>query len=119
MSQEIAARNKLEISQHALEVLINRLPNDLQDASLDKIIADPLSLPHDGMDEWVGLAEEKNFQLKVQRIAYEISEQDIDRAKAGHYPTLDLVAQYSDQHGVGGAFTGRGLISSINLLDYN
>lgn len=109
LSQEIAARNKLEISQHALEVLINRLPNDLQDASLDKIIADPLSLPHDGMDEWVGLAEEKNFQLKVQRIAYEISEQDIDRAKAGHYPTLDLVAQYSNQHGVGGAFTGRGL----------
>lgn len=51
----------------------------------------------------------KNFQLKVQRIAYDISEQAIDLAKAGHYPTLDLVAQYSDQHGVGGSFTGIGL----------
>lgn len=108
-SQEIAARNKLEITQHTLEMLINRLPGNLQDASLDKIIADPLSLPHDGMEAWVNQAEEKNFQLKVQRIAYDISEQAIDLAKAGHYPTLDLVAQYSDQHGVGGSFTGIGL----------
>jgi outer membrane protein len=109
LSQEIAARNKLEITQHALEVLINRLPHDLQDASLDKIIADPLTLPHDSMEEWVRLAEERNFQLKVQRIAYDISEQAISLARAGHYPTLDLVAQYSDQRGVGGGFTGRGL----------
>ena len=108
-SQEIAARNKQEITQHTLEMLINRLPGNLQDASLDKIIADPLSLPHDGMEAWVNQAEEKNFQLKVQRIAYDISEQAIDLAKAGHYPTLDLVAQYSDQHGVGGSFTGIGL----------
>jgi len=108
-SQEIAARNKLEITQHTLEVLINRLPGNLQDASLDKIITDPLSLPHDGMEAWVNQAEEKNFQLKVQRIACDISEQAIDLARAGHYPTLDLVAQYSDQHGVGGSFTGIGL----------
>lgn len=109
LSQEIVARNKLEISQRALQVLINRLPSDLQDASLDRIIADPLTLPHDGMDEWVQLAEERNFRLKVQRIAYEISEQAINRARAGHYPTLDLVAQYNDQSGVGGTFTGRGI----------
>lgn len=109
LSQEIAARNNLEITQHALEVLINRLPYDLQDASLEKIIADPLALPHDSMEEWVKSAEESNFQLKVQRIAYDIAEQAIDLAKAGHYPMLDFVAQYSDQHGVGGGFTGQGL----------
>lgn len=109
LSQEIATRNKLEISQRALQVLINRLPEDLQNASLDRIIADPLTLPHDGMDEWVRLAEERNFQLKVQRIAYEIAEQTIERTKAGHYPTLDLVAQYNNQSGVGGTFTGRGI----------
>ncbi len=109
LSQEIAARNTLEISQRTLQVLINRLPNDLQDASLDKIIADPLSLPRDDMEEWVQLAEEKNFQLKMQRITYELSEQAIRLAKAGHYPTLDLVAQYNNQSGVGGTFTGRGI----------
>src|SRR5690606_13254959 len=65
--------------------------------------------PHDSMEEWVKSAEESNFQLKVQRIAYDIAEQAIDLAKAGHYPMLDFVAQYSDQHGVGGGFTGRGL----------
>lgn len=109
LSQEIAARNTLEISQRALQVLINRLPDDLQDASLDKVIADPLHLPHNGMEDWVQLAEEKNFLLRIQRIAYELSEQEIRRVKAGHYPTLDLVARYSNQSGVGGAFTGQGI----------
>lgn len=108
-SQEIAAQNKLEISQRALQVLINRLPDDLQDTSLDKVIADPLVLPHDSMEDWVQLAEEKNFLLKIQRIAYELSKQEIRRTKAGHYPTLDLVAEYSNQIGAGGAFIGQGV----------
>lgn len=109
LSQEIAAQNKLEISRRTLQVLINRLPHNLQDASLDKIIADPLTLPHGSMEDWVQLAEEKNFLLKIQRITYELSEQEIRRAKAGRYPTLDLVAQYSNQLGAGGAIIGRGI----------
>ncbi|HND37136.1 MAG TPA: TolC family protein, partial [Nitrosomonas sp.] len=42
-------------------------------------------------------------------IAFDLAEQEISKAKAGHYPTLDLVAQYTDQQGVGGAITGRGI----------
>ncbi|MDH5552479.1 MAG: TolC family protein, partial [Nitrosomonas sp.] len=29
--------------------------------------------------------------------------------RAQHYPTMDFIAQYSDQTGVGGAFTGQGI----------
>lgn len=109
LSQEIAARNTLEISQRALQVLINRFPENLQGAGADKIVVDPLILPNYSMEEWVQLAQEKNFQLKVQQIAYELAEQEIRVAKAGHYPTLDLVAQYNNQTGVGSTFTGRGI----------
>lgn len=50
-------------------------------------------------------------KLPVKSTAYRLRdfEQTIDRARAGHYPTLDLVAQYNDQSGVGGTFTGRGI----------
>lgn len=109
LSQEIAARNTLEIARRGMQVLINRFPHDLQDTSLEKIIADPLSQPEGDMEDWVRAAQENNFTLKTQQIAYELSEQEIRRSKAGHYPTLDLVAQYNNQQGVGGAFTGQGI----------
>ncbi len=60
---------------------------------------------HAGLDH---LAEQNNLTLKVQQAIYNIAKQDVERAKAGHYPTLDLVAIYSDQKGVGGTITGRG-----------
>lgn len=109
LSQEIAAINALEISKRTLQGIINRFPDSLVRISIEKIVADQLALPHDKMEEWVNLAEQKNFTLKVQRIAYDLAEQEIRKAKAGHYPTLDLVAQYTDQQGVGGAVTGRGI----------
>lgn len=109
VSQEILARNTLEVRKRALQSIINRFPSDLASSSIDKIISDSLTLPYDSMEEWVALAEQKNFSLKVQRIAFDLAEQEISKAKAGHYPTLDLVAQYSNQQGVGGAITGRGI----------
>ena len=59
------------------------------------------------MQEWITVAEQNNLALKVQQAVYEIAKQDVERAKAGHYPTVDLVAIYSDQKGVGGTITGR------------
>ncbi len=109
LSQEIAAKNALEISKRTLQGIINRFPDSLVKTNIDKIIADKLDLAHDNMEEWVNIAEQKNFSLKIQQITFDLAEQEISKAKAGHYPTLDLVAQYTDQQGVGGAITGRGL----------
>lgn len=109
LSQEIAAKNALEISKRTLQGIINRFPDSLVKVSIDKIIADKLDLDHNNMEEWVNVAEQKNFSLKAQQIAFDLAEQEIKKVKAGHYPTLDLVAQYTDQQGVGGAVTGRGI----------
>ncbi|SDY05665.1 outer membrane protein [Nitrosomonas sp. Nm58] len=109
VSQEILAKNTLEVNKRTLQGIINRFPDSLASTSIDKIVSDSLTLPYDNMEEWVALAEQKNFSLKVQQIAYDLAEQEIKKAKAGHYPTLDLVAQYSNQQGVGGAITGRGI----------
>lgn len=109
VSREILARNTLEVSKRTLQGIINRFPGYLASTSIDKIVSDSLTLPYDSMEEWVALAEQKNFSLKIQRIAFDLAEQEIRKAKAGHYPTLDLVAQYSNQQGVGGAITGIGI----------
>lgn len=70
ISQEIAARNMLEISRHNLQRIINRFPEMRPDINIDKIISGPLALPQGTMDEWVSLAEQKNIALRVQQFAY-------------------------------------------------
>lgn len=107
ISQEIAARNALEIKKRTLQGIIDRFPENLVGAK--EIAADLTNLRYSSMDEWVRVAEEKNFALKIQQAAYEIAHQDVKKVWAQHYPTVDLVAQYSDQTGVGGAITGRGI----------
>ncbi|MEK6685436.1 MAG: TolC family outer membrane protein [Pseudomonadota bacterium] len=106
-SQEIAARNALEIRKRTLQGIIDRLPENL--AGAREIASNLTGLRYNSMDEWVRTAEEKNFALKIQQAAYEIAAQEVKKVWSQHYPTVDLVAQYSDQTGVGGAITGRGI----------
>jgi len=106
-SQEIAARNALEIRKRTLQGIIDRFPQNLMGAR--EIAADLAKLNYSTMDEWVLAAEEKNFTLKMQQSAYEFANQEVKRIWSQHYPTVDLVAQYSEQTGVGGAITGRGI----------
>tara|TARA_R110002073_G_scaffold8473_1_gene46602 strand:+ start:5100 stop:6410 length:1311 start_codon:yes stop_codon:yes gene_type:complete len=107
ISQQIAARNALEISKRSLQRIIDRFPKHL--AGAKEITANLTKLKYASMEEWVQVAEDKNFTLKVQQAAYDITDKEVKRAWAQHSPTLDLVAQYSDQSGVGGAITGRGI----------
>ena len=61
------------------------------------------------MDDWLTVAEQNSLTVRVQQAIYNIAKQEVERAKAGHYPTLDLVALYSNQKNVGAAITGKGI----------
>ncbi len=109
VSQEIAARNALEINKRTLQSIINRFPNDLTGISFESIVSDSLTAPYSNMEELVALAENKNYALRIQQLAYEIAKQETSRAKAGHYPTLDLVGQYNNQMNQAFIVAGRGI----------
>ncbi len=107
ISQEIAARNALEVRKRTLQGIINRFPEQL--ARTHQISTDLPALRYGSMEEWVVAAEEKNFALKIQQAAYELASKEVKKTWSQHYPTVDLVAQYTDQTGVGAAITGRGI----------
>ncbi len=91
-SQEIAALNDLEVKRRALEVLIGRYPDMLKPLA-GKL---PLDLPQPNeMDKWVESADAQNPQLLAQRANYEVAKQQVEVNRAGHLPTLDLVASRS------------------------
>jgi len=107
VSQEIVAKNTLEINKRKLKKITGRFPDNR--ARLHEHDPDLFTLKYANMDNWLTIAEQNSLTIRVQQSVYEIAKKEVERAKAGHYPTLDLVALYSDQKGVGGSITGRGV----------
>jgi outer membrane protein len=100
-AQEIAAQSNLEIKKRALQRLTNTMPDNLLRLG-DQFKLDPPQ-PAD-MDKWVDLAQQHNLQLEVAEAAAEIADKEVARNRGGHYPTLDLVANYSKSIANGGTF---------------
>jgi len=53
------------------------------------------------MTDWQQIALLNNLNIQIQQDALKLSEQDVDRAEAGHLPTLDAVASVSDSYANG------------------
>ena len=91
-AQEIAAQNDREIRLRTLQRLVGKSPTPLA-ALGDKT---QLKLPEPiGIDAWVDRASEHNLQTQIQRNLKLIADREIERNRAGGYPTLDAVASYS------------------------
>ena len=92
-AQEIAALNDLQIKQRALQRIIGTPPPKL-DHLEGKL---PLGPPDPAnMEAWIAHAEQSSPILKAQRAAYAVAQREVERNRAGHYPTVDAVASYAD-----------------------
>ena len=99
-AQEIAAQNSLEIKLNSLQQLINAKLGKLQ--QLDQQFKPETPQPPD-IDKWVEKAQQSNLQLAVAQASAELAEKEVVRNRGGHYPTLDLVANYSKNSANGGS----------------
>ena len=87
-SQEIAAQSDLEIKKSALQQIIGKPPEGLTPLKPTVELSPPSP---SAVEQWVASAEDKSFGVRVQQAALEIATREIDRSRAGHYPTLNLV----------------------------
>jgi len=89
VAQEIAAENDLEIKRTALQQIIGHVPNSL--TPLNKKVQ--LSAPQpSSMTDWVSAAEINNYSVVEAQVNQEIAKRTISINRAGHLPTVDLVA---------------------------
>lgn len=91
VAQEIAEQNSFNIRLRALEKLIGKPAGALDVLAEDKI----LKAESGAIDDWAQRAATGNLAAEIQRLAKAIADQDVERNRAGHYPTLDAVAGYS------------------------
>lgn len=94
VAQELEARQNVDLARRRLQVLINQpITQPLAPVDIRKL---QLSAPTPAtLEEWTALAEAASPELQSARAQVEAARADVDRVKAGHYPTLDAVAQIS------------------------
>ena len=90
-AQEIAAQNQLEVARQTLAQIIGRQPEAL--AGLREGVALQRPQP-ENIADWVAAAESGSFGVQAQQLAREIAAREVERARAGHLPTVDIVASH-------------------------
>lgn len=98
VAQEISAGNDLENKRTALRAIIGRFPQDLK--RLGPGFEPTLPSPN-VLDVWVDRALSDNLAVRIAQYNADIATLEIERQRAGHLPTIDLVASVNAQ-----AFTG-------------
>ena len=69
----------------------------------------PLVAPKpENIEAWLDIAKERSLSLIVAEKQMQIAQEDVSRNRAGHYPTLDLVASYSYSDSDGGLVAPEG-----------
>ena len=104
-SNVIEADFSLRDALVALKELTGQEPGELKVIAKDKPPLDPPS--PDDLDFWVDNSLKNNLDYLAAQRSVEIADKEVARVKAGHLPTLDLVASHSDTES-DGSLSGSG-----------
>jgi outer membrane protein, protease secretion system len=93
VAQELQARQNLAYTRRELQVLVNAPVGKL--APLDAARLKLVDPNPNRLEDWVERAELTSPEVRSLEAQRDAARADIDKAKAGHLPTLDAVAQWS------------------------
>ncbi len=95
LAAELAAQSQVDNARENLREIIGRDPMALAELKEEVPLLPPE--PQD-INQWVETAQQQNLPLLASEAAARAAREEVSRRKAGHYPTLDLVANhaYSD-----------------------
>ncbi len=93
-AQELEARQNQDLARRQLQLLVNQ-PVD-QIAKLN-VAALRLSAPMPAnLDDWTRKAEQASPEIRAMQARLDAARREVSKAQAGHLPTLDVVAQWSN-----------------------
>jgi TolC family type I secretion outer membrane protein len=93
VAQEIEARQNVTYTLQQLQVFINEPIGKLATLNVASLV---LAFPEPNeLTDWITRAEQNSPQIQSLKSRIEIARQEVNKAKSGHYPTLDAIAQWS------------------------
>ena len=93
VAQELEARQNLDFTRRQLQSLVNRPIERL--APLDPSRMQLVRPAPDRVEDWTERAELNSPELQSLGAQVEAARYELEKAQAGHYPTLDAIAQWS------------------------
>lgn len=115
VAAKIRAENAIDVAEEELREIVGEY-----EPSLDKLNQEmPLLKPEPlSIDDWTDTALQQNLEIIAAAHAVDISRQQIKVAGAGHYPTLDLVANHGYDT-TGGRFGGTSIHDTSVGIELN
>lgn len=92
-AQELEARQNVGYTRQQLQTLINQPVDTLAGLDTERLKLLPPSPAN--LEEWAARAEANSPELQGLKAQFEAAKQEVEKSRAGHYPTLDAIAQYS------------------------
>jgi outer membrane protein/protease secretion system outer membrane protein len=93
-AQELEARQNQDLTRRQLQLLVNQPVNKI--AKLNVAALQLKSPEPPNLDEWTRKAEQASPEVKALQARLEAARREVSKAQAGHFPTLDAVAQWSN-----------------------
>lgn len=92
IAQEFAASADLENKRSALLAIVGGDTVSLAPLRTGVTLASPQPA---AIEPWVSAAQSQNYSVTVSELSLESAKRDIERNRAGHLPTLDLVSSHT------------------------
>ena len=95
-AQELEAKQNLDFTQHKLQSITGKTAAELADLAALNVDGFQPTLPVPAsLEEWIAMAEDASPEIRTLRAQEEAARLEIDKAQAGHKPTLDAVAYWA------------------------
>jgi outer membrane protein len=105
VSQEIAAQNDLDTKLRALQQITGKVYARLKPLRSQITLSPPNP---SAMSNWVELTEKQAYPVLIQEAVGEIARLEVQRNRAGHLPTLDIVGSYQQTNQTASVLTAQG-----------
>jgi outer membrane protein len=109
---EIAAANDLENKRTALQAITGAAPGALAPLKTGVALTSPMPAT---IDPWVSSAESVNYGVVGAGLNLESAKRDIQKSRAGHLPTLNLIANTGKTNTIGLSQTTNAVGVSLNV----
>jgi protease secretion system outer membrane protein len=122
LAQELEIRQALDLARRELQVLVEQPLGEL--ARLDPAAMKLAQPDPDRVEDWTARAEQQSPEIHALAAQREAARRELDNARAGHFPTVDAVAQLSRSDSdnparVGSTFENKSIGVQVNVPIYS
>ncbi len=94
LAMELEARQNQDLTRRQLQLLIDQPVAQLAKLNVRALKLSPPEPP--SLDQWTQKAEQASPEIKAMQARLEQARREVSKSQAGHLPTLDAVAQWSN-----------------------